>query len=97
MGGTNEIKIHGLRAHASSGKVHLHDDENGIKFEKDSRQFTADLTDAAKELKSTDGAVAIEGDSNVKLVVGRHGSETFSALCVAGDTADDFLRWAQGC
>lgn len=96
MGGTNELRILGFRAHASNGSVHLHNDD-GLKYERDLRGFKQDLADALEALKGVDGAVAVTGNTAVNLIVGRHGSKTFTALTVDSDAADDLRRWAEGC
>lgn len=96
MGGTNELRILGYRAHVNNGKVHLHN-EDGIKFAGDLRSFKQDIADAAAELKSKDGAIAIDGEGDVKLVVGRYEARTFTALTVSADASDDLRRWVEGC
>jgi hypothetical protein len=96
MGGTNEIRIHGFRAHVSVGEVHLHDDD-GRKYQRDFRGFKEDLTEASQALKNSDGALEITGATDVSLIVGRHGSKTFAALTTSSDAPDDLLRWSEGC
>jgi hypothetical protein len=96
MGGTNELRILGYRAHVSGGTVHLHTDD-GRKFERDLRGFLADVGDAMEALKGVDGAVAVTGSTDVSLVVGRLGKRTFTALTVDSDSADDLKRWAESC
>ena len=90
------MKILGYRAHVSNSTVHLHTDD-GMKFERDLRGFNADIADAVEVLKGADGAVAVTGNTAVSLVVGRHGTKTFTALTVDANAADDLKRWAEGC
>jgi len=96
MGGTNEIRILGYWAHANNGSVHLHA-EDGMKFERDIRGFKEDLEEAIESLRGVDGAVAVTGRTSVSLIVGRAGRQTFTALTVDGNAADDLFRWAEGC
>lgn len=96
MGGINELKILGFRAHVNSGIVHLHT-EDGMKFESNVSKFKEDISEAVKELNGGDGAVAIPGLNGVSLVVGRHGSRSFTTLTRDTDATDDLKRWVESC
>lgn len=82
MGGSNEIVIKGLRMHVNDteGKVHVHDDNRGLKFTAGSKDFKSEISKALASLDKTDGIVSISGDTSVKLLVLRDGKSFHTFL-----------------
>lgn len=71
MGGSNEEKIGGYRVHISSGEIHLHDDDKGLKFEMESADFKHEIQDALKE--KGDGIIEIAGTGKNSLCLFKTG------------------------
>jgi hypothetical protein len=69
MGGTNEIKAYGLRFHENSGKVHIHNDSENIKFELSTKLFKQKIQQALNDLETTDGIIKISGETKVELYI----------------------------
>ena len=69
MGGSNESKIDGLRFHLNNGEVHVHDDNNKLKFVSALNNFKDEVKTAFEELTNIDGTYEIKGKTKVSLYI----------------------------
>lgn len=98
MGGTNETKIVGLRAHVSGRQVHLHDDSSGRKFTTTKRELQKAVEGFQSDTRRSDGVRLVDGVSGAdQLLLGKSGSRTFVSVVSAGKAVADLKRWVDGC
>jgi len=98
MGGTNEKRIVGLRAHVSGREVHLHDDSSGRKFRTSKRALQRDLEGFQSDTRRSDGVRLVGGASGSDpLLLGKAGSRTFVSVVSPGSAVAELKRWVDGC
>jgi hypothetical protein len=85
--------IQGLRFQTyDSGEVHVHDDNRGLVFKANGKDFKTEVEAALKELKDRDGAFAITGDTDEILYLVRD-KKNLSTFVAKGDVSSDLKKF----
>jgi hypothetical protein len=108
MGGSNETRLGQYRAHVSTDNgcdptVHIHDDQNSLRFECAADTFKQEMREAIKELNNSDGGmIVIKGktdndDISPELFIGRYENKIFLMLCPDTSMKKDIESFLKGC
>jgi len=87
MKNTNTISGKRFQIYESGNKVHVHDDNAGIKFESIKNDFKKDTEDALKRLDKKDGIIKINGKKKINLYLCREG-KNFNAFVIKEGKSD---------